>query len=466
VTGAADAPSYDVAVLGGGPAGLAAALRTARDGRSVVVLERGDALGGLAGSFEVAGVRVDYGSHRLHPSCDPRLLGVIRELLGDDLQLRRRHGRIRLAGRWVGFPPRPADLARTLPPAFTAHLAVDALAAPLRRPRADTFAEVVRAGLGPTMLRELYAPYVEKIWGLPPDALDGELARRRVGARSPGALVGKLVRRGNRAGAAFYSPRRGYGQISDALATAASAAGAEIRLGAEVRGVRPDADGVDVTIADGARVRAAIVASSVPVPVLVRACADVPVAVSEAAASLGFRALALVYVVLARSRYTEFDAHYFPGLDVAPSRVSEPKNYRHGADPPDVTVLCAEIPCSVDDPTWRSSDADLTARVVDDLTRSELPDASPVDAVVRRVPRAYPTYARGFAPRFATVDRWLDAQDRIVTFGRQGLYAHDNAHHAMATGWTLAECLRADGALDRDAWRAARARFGEHVVED
>ena len=53
-----------------------------------------------------------------------------------------------------------------------------------------------------------------------------------------------------------------------------------------------------------------------------------------------------------------------------------------------------------------------------------------------------------------------------MTFGRQGLYAHDNAHHAMATGWALAECLRADGGLDRVAWREARGRFRGHVVED
>lgn len=474
MTGAAAAPSFDVAVLGAGPAGLAAALRMARDGRSVVVLERSDVAGGLAGSFDVAGVRVDYGSHRLHPSCDPHLLAVLQGLLGDDLQLRRRHGRIRLAERWVGFPPRVADLLRTLPPALASRLAYDAVTAPLRTARADTFAEVVRAGLGPTMLHELYAPYVEKIWGLPPDQLDGELARRRVGARSPGALVRKVVRRGDRAGNAFYAPRRGYGQISEALAGAATTAGADIRFGADVHRVQADPHGVDVTTADGRRVRAGLVASSLPVPVLVRVSGavvpggdgDVPRAVRDAASALEFRALVLVYLVLDRSVYTEYDAHYFPGLDVAASRVSEPKNYRDGSDPRDVTVLCAEIPCSVGDALWLASDADLAARVVDDLGRRDLPPASPVDAVVRRVPRAYPTYTLGFASRFDVVDRWLDEQDRIVTFGRQGLYAHDNAHHAMAMGWALADCLRGDGSLDRGRWHEARERFRSHVVED
>src|ERR1700712_1088021 len=109
-------PDVDIVVLGGGPAGLAAAGKAAATGRSVLLLERGPAVGGMAASFEVAGVRVDAGSHRLHPASPPAVLDLLRELLGDDLQTRPRNGRLRLYGRWVGFPLRPAELVRTLPP--------------------------------------------------------------------------------------------------------------------------------------------------------------------------------------------------------------------------------------------------------------------------------------------------------------------------------------------------------------
>ena len=95
--------------------------------------------------------------------------------------------------------------------------------------------------------------------------------------------------------------------------------------------------------------------------------------------SLEFRALALVYLVLGRPRYTEFDAHYFPELDVAFSRVSEPKNYRDGdgVDPSDRTVLCAEVPCSVGDDTWRAADDALGAMVADGLVAQGLPRRIP-----------------------------------------------------------------------------------------
>jgi phytoene dehydrogenase-like protein len=91
----------DLVVLGAGPAGLAAAWQAARRGMSVVVLERAQAVGGMAASLEVAGVRVDRGSHRLHPTTPANVLADLRVLLGDDLQLRRRNGRLHIADRWL-----------------------------------------------------------------------------------------------------------------------------------------------------------------------------------------------------------------------------------------------------------------------------------------------------------------------------------------------------------------------------
>ena len=87
-------PGTSVAVLGAGPAGLGAAYMLAQRGISVVVLEQLDRVGGNAGSFELAGIPVDFGSHRLHPASDPAILEMIRKLTGDDLLERPRHGRI------------------------------------------------------------------------------------------------------------------------------------------------------------------------------------------------------------------------------------------------------------------------------------------------------------------------------------------------------------------------------------
>jgi protoporphyrinogen oxidase len=460
----ATAAAVDVAVLGAGPAGLMAALTLAQTGRSVVVLEQAPAPGGLAGSFEVDGVRVDHGSHRLHRACPPEILATLADLLGDDLQRRRRNGRIRMGGRWIAFPPQPLDAARHLPPAFVLRAARDVAFSPLRRARADTFAEVVRARLGPAMADDFYNPYVRKIWGVDPSQLSGELARRRVSAGSASDLLQRLRRPDPDSGTFLY-PRRGFGEIVERLADAAVAAGAELNLGVRVTSF---SDG-GIIRTNGPTVHASQVWSTIPAPVLATLADPAPPeAVMRAARSLEYRALVLCYIVLARGRYTPFDAHYFPTSEVTASRVSEPKNYRDaaGIDPADRTVLCAELPCTPGDKIWEADPDELATTTMTELARAGLPAATPVHAEVRRVRFAYPVYRTGYEAAFETIDEWVAARPRLLTFGRQGLFAHDNTHHALAMGAAAAESLRPDGELDTARWAAARAGFRDHVVED
>ncbi len=99
-----------VLILGAGPAGLGAAFQLRRLGRArVTVIERQPVVGGNAGSFELGGMRVDYGSHRFHPACDPKILQDVRTLLDGNRLDRPRHGRIRLRGRWSQVPLTPGE---------------------------------------------------------------------------------------------------------------------------------------------------------------------------------------------------------------------------------------------------------------------------------------------------------------------------------------------------------------------
>jgi protoporphyrinogen oxidase len=386
----------------------------------------------MAASFEVGGVRVDLGSHRLHPSIDPSILRELRDDLGVDLQWRARNGRIRLLGRWLRFPLRPVDLVTKLPPRF----ALDAL----RRNRiahTDTYAEVVRSRFGASMLEDFYGPYARKLWGVEPERLSGEQARRRISASSPIDVARRMLRR-ERPG--FWYPRSGFGEIVDKLAADLESIGGELRLQSEVRSL----DDLD----------ADLVWSTIPVTALARIDGG-------PATALRFRALVLVYVVLDGRPFTSFDAHYLPGPETPFSRVSEPINYRRNDDDPlERTVLCAELPCAVGDEHWTMDDAALGALVARDL------DVEPVEVVVRRIPAAYPIYEPRFELGVREIERWLATRPAVVSFGRGGLFAHDNTHHALAEGDAAADCLRDDGTWDAPRWDAAKARFADHIVED
>jgi protoporphyrinogen oxidase len=476
----------DLVVLGAGPAGLGAAWRAARAGLRVVVLERARHPGGMAASFEVDGVRVDHGSHRLHPSIDPRILADLRGLPGVELQRRRRNGRIRLEGRWLRFPLDPFDLLAHLPPRFALAAARDAVGAPLRRAArrassadgpptggtvggadAGTFASVLRAGLGPAMCDWFYFPYARKLWGLEPDQLDAEQARRRVSAASPGKLLARVARGIRPGGAHFWYPRRGFGSLVEGLAEASVAAGADLRLGSAVGKVELAPDGATVTVADGTVVAARRVWSTLPLPLLAGMTEPAaPAGALAAAGRLEFRAMVLVYVSVAGGRYTRFDAHYLPDSAIPVSRLSEPANYRDGDDPDDRSVLCAEIPCAKGDALWSADEGTLAGIVLDALAASGLPRPPVRTVEVRRLPHVYPIYRAGYGRDLAALDAWAAQQPALLTLGRQGLFVHDNTHHALAMAWEAADALGRDGDWDAEAWAGARARFATHVVED
>ncbi|MEX2587219.1 MAG: FAD-dependent oxidoreductase [Actinomycetota bacterium] len=458
--------SADVIVLGAGPAGLGAAYKAAAAGRKVMVFERADGVGGLAASFEVSGIRVDHGSHRLHQATPPHILDELKSLMGADLQERRRNGRIYLEGRWIKFPLQFGNLIKNLPPSFALAAGRDAVMAWSRSPASETFAGVLEASLGPTMSERFYFPYARKLWGLEPEAIHPEQARRRVSGNAASKLLRRVAARSETAGL-FYYPRRGFGQIWEALAGGFLEKGGDLRLGSAVRSVESHSKGLRVLLGSGEAVSAPQVWSTVPMPLLAQmADPPPPAGVLEAAGKLRTRAMLLVYLVLNTDRFTGYDAHYLPGPSTPVTRISEPKNYRRAAEPPDRTVLCAELPCFVGEPIWGETEDALGEIVLDTLRRMQLPSPRPEFVHVKRVPSAYPVYDLDYEESFTTLAEWVDSIPGLLSFGRHGGFVHNNSHHALEMGWAAAEALGSSGDFDSSAWAASLQGFADHVVED
>lgn len=467
-----------VAILGAGPAGLGAAWQLARSGKAeAVVLEQRGEVGGNSGSFELDGLMLDYGSHRLHPSCHPNILADLRDLLGEDLLDRPRHGRICLRGRWIHFPLKPVDLMLRLPMSFAAGVAFDSARKLLPTPSAngeDSFASVLERNLGSTIYRDFYHPYAQKIWGVSAEQLSAIQAYRRVSAGSLMKMVKKVLAlvpgfKAPGAGRFFY-PRKGFGQISQALAQVADREGAQVLRDTTVQQIYFGAPHRIEVVRDGSAqiLEADYIWSTIPITTLARLMNPAaPPEVIEAGRNITYRAMILIYVVIAQPQFTEFDAHYFPDADIALTRISEPKNYSARTEPKDRTVLCCELPCDVGDERWQMTDEELGQLARQALERSGLPIQAPIIQVVtKRLSHAYPIYHQGYEKHFDRLDRWASGLDRILTFGRQGLFAHDNTHHALAMAYAAVDCLNQSGNFDSAKWNEYRAEFATHTVED
>lgn len=457
--------TVDVLVVGGGPCGLTGALGAARHGRQVLLLEGADRLGGMAASFDVAGQRVDHGSHRLHPSAPPQVRALLDDLLGRDLQVRERNGRLHLAGRWVGFPLQVPDVVRSVPPGIGARIARDLVSGRWRRPRDDSYAEFVRAGLGPTALATFHGPMATKLWGRDPRHLSAELARRRIAVNDGGHLLRRMARTSRSTGRTFLYPRHGYGQVVDRLAETVAAAGVETRTATVVRELAPGHP-VRAVLADGSSVEAGHVLWTAPLAALATVAGGPAPSVHAAPGGTGLahRGLVLVYLVVDEDRYSRVDAHYVPDLDVAFARLSEPKNYRDGPDPTGRTVLCAELPVNLGDEIWTASDADLGTLVLDGMARVGLRRPPVTDVVVRRVPHVYPVLDVGDDARAAAV-AWGDTLPGVSVLGRQGRHVADNLHHVLDMALAAVDCLGERG-WDHARWALERRRFDSFVVDD
>ena len=477
------APS--IVILGAGHTGAAAAYRAARRGLRVTLLEGRDVIGGVGGSFEVDGIRCDYGSHRFNTACPPRVLNDLTAILGPDLLERPKRSRLRLGGRWIQLPMKRSELLR-LPWPLLAGVVRDGLASAGSEMtrlfdrgsgRNATFPQILEGDLGRTLCEHFYFPYAQKTWGRSP----AELAvPKRHQIRSRGLFRtllrnGAFAMLGRRAVGAhqdrYLYPRLGYGQIAERYAEEAARAGARVLLGARVTRVEREGDRVVAVLCERAgaveRHAAEAVWSTIPVVHLVRLLApEAPRDVLDAGEGLTSRGMILIYLRLAQDHFSEFDTHFIPDPDVPVTRLSEPKNYSGACEPSGRTILCAEMPCDPDAADWSLEDDALGAKVVNWLERAGLPIRSAVrGAFTRRFRAAYPVYRTDTESRLERIETWLHGVSGLVTLGLQGLFSHDDSHHVIDMAYELVNCVTDDGRFDAPRWASARPLFEARVAQ-
>lgn len=287
---------FDCVIIGGGHNGLICAATLARGGRSVLLLEAAPALGGAAVTREFApGFRVSSGAHLLHlmPARLMRELNL--EAHGLEWAARGMSTTTLLSdgaysdtnGAAAGLGLSPADSQSY--EAYSARMRRFAAAvAPILAhvpPRLGTSAwadriALLRMGwqirrLGRRDMRELLRVGGMNVHDLLEEqfesaALKGALGFDAVlganfGPRSPGTVLTLLYRLAGESAAAMglCQPKGGMGALSEALAKAASAAGATLRTGAPVNRIVVDGDrACGVVLESGETIGARAVISS------------------------------------------------------------------------------------------------------------------------------------------------------------------------------------------------------------
>jgi len=469
-----------IIILGAGPAGIGAAYQLSKYNKAkVTVIEMNDVVGGNAGSFQLDGLYFDYGSHRLHPLCHPEILSDIKELLGDDLVERPRNGRIRLMNRWIRFPLKASELVTRLPFTFSIGVVLDMFkkALPLKHKTREneSFYSVLKNQLGKTICEEFYFPYARKIWGLDPEKISSIQAEKRVAANSFVKLFKKVFSKsGNKKFSGkpyFYYPKKGFGQISEALFEQSKKQGVKFIFNAKVKNLVTEGQIIKSIIYqrddEDIQVEGDYVWSTLPVTFIANNL--IPPAdesIKVAADSIDYRSMLLIYLVLDEDHFTKFDAHYFPETDIPITRLSETKNYS-GIEVKGKTGICAELPCSTEDKVWNMSEQELSNIVKSSLQKADIPITADISRIkIKKLKYAYPIYNSGYEVHYDYIDEYIKSYDNLLSFGRQGLFAHDNTHHALYMAYSAVKCLDKNGSFNKVKWMEYRKEFETHVVVD
>src|ERR1700712_1666860 len=98
-----------VAVIGAGPAGMAAAYALTKRGAQVHVYEAAPHVGGLTRSFSLWNEIVDFGPH-IFAGYSPRALALWQEVIGTDYRWLERDTRISIRDRVYRYPLQPSEL--------------------------------------------------------------------------------------------------------------------------------------------------------------------------------------------------------------------------------------------------------------------------------------------------------------------------------------------------------------------
>ncbi|HLS62941.1 MAG TPA: FAD-dependent oxidoreductase [Ruania sp.] len=247
--------SVDLAVIGGGMAGLVTAHTAVRAGADVVLLEAGPVVGGLVRAHQVAGIALDAGAESF-ATRGGHVGALAEELDLPVLTPRPAPARVLHSGRLhplpatgvLGIPTdtRAPGLLELLGPAGLDRARED-LSRPVQPSTAEpTLAELVTSRMGRAVLDALVRPIVRGVHSAEPEQIAADVLLPGITAKmqAAGSLTGALrqVRAAAPAGSAVAGIDGGVHRLPAALAADLTARGATVRTSAPVRSLRRDGD--------------------------------------------------------------------------------------------------------------------------------------------------------------------------------------------------------------------------------
>ncbi len=436
----------NIVIIGAGPAGLTAAYELSKHGRTGIILEADNVVGGIARTVERDGYRFDIGGHRFFTKV-VQIEKLWDEMLGEPMLDRPRMSRIFYGQKFYDYPLKAGNALKNMGLFNAAACMASYGWARLRpNPNPQNYEEWVTNQFGAKLFNMFFKSYTEKVWGIPCKEIGADWAAQRIKGLSLGEAVRNALFGQKKGGViktlidTFRYPRLGPGQLWEACAKTLQSKGWEIRMETKAESIGMQGSTIQtVTTRNRAgqvqTLKASHVFSTMPLRTLLQVMTPPPPpAVLKSANELHYRDFLTVVLILDNPKVFPDNWIYIHAPEVRMGRIQNFKSWSPEMVP-DPTKSCLGLEYFVNegDDVWSQSDDDLVKMGYRELQQIGLANGSLVKGYVVRMPKAYPVYDTGYQARLDTIRAFVDSVSNLYCIGRNGQHRYNNQDHSMAT---------------------------------
>lgn len=444
-----------VIIIGAGPAGLTAAYQLTKLGRTSIILEKDDLVGGISRTVNYKGYHFDIGGHRFFTK-----VAAVEQFWKDALSReeflhRRRLSRIYYNQKFFHYPLKPLNALMGLGLVNSCLIVASYLWAKIfpKLPE-DNFECWVSNRFGWRLYQTFFKTYTEKVWGMPAHTIAAEWAAQRIkGLSLVVAMKNALLKSGSNGDGvvktlidSFDYPQRGPGMMWERIAELVQKRGSDVLTGTAVDAICWSGKRVQTVRINRGEHRESMEGdefiSTMPLRELIQKLEPpAPPEVLEAATSLHYRDFLTVALILNKADVFPDNWIYIHDPKVLVGRVQNFKNWSPYMVPDQTkTCLGLEYFCFEGDGLWTMTDSDLLELGARELEAIGLAKRSEVeDGTVVRMPKAYPVYDDTYQDALKVIRQFLGRLKNLQVVGRNGMHRYNNQDHSMLTAMLAIE---------------------------
>ena len=451
-------PKKRIAILGGGCAGLAAALRLIKKDYEVFIFEQNSQLGGICGGINLNGNIYDYGPHLFHTT-DKEILSDIKNISETVIFPINRTIRIKFLDKYYEYPLSIKDIIFKLSPiviikaffSFIFYVSKGLIVKPLKR-NSET---VLISSYGRTLYDLFFKAYIIRVWGISPAEFSPKFAEQRIPKITAIDFIFKITsifdifvkekasvnNYVEKVEGALYTTKIGFLGIINKIGEAIESRGGHTCLNKKV--IRLECEGSEIKkiiTQDSEVFECDGVISTLPINNLVRLIKP-PFSeeILKSSEQLKFRAIVFVGLLIKKERvlpaaFVYFREHFF-------NRVTDFSYFNFEISPKGHTIVVAEISCSVNDRFWKDDDFCKKEVIKDLIKEGFISEDILKEVYIYRLEHGYPIYTLGFEEILKKIFKSLGCMRNLTIAGRQGEFQYINAHIAMKMGYEAADLL-------------------------